>query len=63
MGNKNQLIVIGTIHSQHLTSKKYSLKVFSDIIKNLNPDVILAEIPPDRFLIANEQFQKTGKCL
>ena len=49
MGNKNQLIVIGTIHSQHLTSKKYSLKVFSDIIKNLNPDVILAEIPPDRF--------------
>ena len=34
--------------------------IFSDIIKNLNPDVILAEIPPDRFLIANEQFQKTG---
>ena len=61
MGNKNPLILIGTIHSQQLTSKKYSLKVFSDIIKNLNPDVILAEIPPDRFLIANEQFQKTGK--
>lgn len=61
MENKNELIVVGTIHSQHLNSKKYSLKVFSDIIKNLNPDVVLAEIPPDRFLIANEQFQKSGK--
>ena len=61
MENKNEVIVIGTIHSQHLRSEKYSLKVFSDIIKNLNPDVVLAEIPPDRFLLANEQFQKSGK--
>lgn len=61
MPTKNQVTVIGTIHSQHLSSKKYSLKVFSDIIKTLNPDVVLAEIPPDRFVIANEQFQKLGK--
>lgn len=61
MGNKNEVIVVGTIHSQHLSSKKYSLKVFSDIIENLNPDVVLAEIPPDRFLIADQQFQKSGK--
>ena len=61
MENKNEVIVVGTIHSQHLTSGKYSLKVFSDIIKNLNPDIVLAEIPPDRFLIANEQFQTSGK--
>ena len=61
MENKNQVIVIGTIHSQHLQSKEYSLKVFSDIIENLKPDVVLAEIPPDRFAIANEQFQKSGK--
>jgi len=61
MENKNQVIVIGTIHSKHLQSKEYSLKVFSDIIENLKPDVVLAEIPPDRFAIANEQFQKSGK--
>jgi hypothetical protein len=61
MDNKNEVIVVGTIHSQHLSSEKYSLKVFSDIIKNLNPDVVLAEIPTDRFLIADEQFQKSGK--
>ena len=61
METKNEVIVIGTIHSQHLQSKKYSLKVFSDIIKNLNPDVVLAEIPPDRFEIANNQFKKTGE--
>jgi len=54
MENKNQVIVIGTIHSQHLQSKEYSLKVFSDIIENLKPDVVLAEIPPDRFAIATE---------
>ena len=61
MKNKNEVIVVGTIHSQHLGSEKYSLKVFADIIKNLNPDVVLAEIPPDRFLIADEQFQRSGK--
>jgi hypothetical protein len=61
MPNKNQVTVIGTIHNQHLSSKKYSLKVFSDIIKTINPDVVLAEIPPDRFVIAKQQFQKLGK--
>lgn len=61
MGNRNEVIVVGTLHSQHLNSEKYSLGVFSDIIRNLNPDMVLAEIPPDRFRIADEQFQKSGK--
>jgi len=57
---KTEVIVLGTIHSQHLTSKEYSLKALETMIKTINPDYILAEMPPDRFEIAASQYAKTG---
>lgn len=58
--SRNEVIVLGTIHSQHKTAVEYSLTELKAIIKAINPDYILAEIPPDRFRIANKQFQETG---
>jgi hypothetical protein len=55
-----QVIILGTIHSQHKTSSDYGLAELEAIIRTINPDFILAEIPPDRFSIANKQFQETG---
>lgn len=57
----NEVIVIGTIHSQHKTSAGYSLETFKKMIEALKPDVVLAEIPPDRFEIATAQYNKHHK--
>ncbi len=57
---KNELIVLGTIHSQHKTTVGYGLSDLEAIVKTLNPDVILAEIPADRFKIAKKEFETTG---
>ena len=58
--NKNKIIVLGTIHSQHRTTVGYGLSDLKAMISTINPDVILAEIPPDRFKIAKKQFDETG---
>lgn len=58
---KNEVIVLGTIHSQHLTNPDYGLKELKAIIKNVNPDIVLAEMPPERFKLAKTQFEETGK--
>jgi hypothetical protein len=57
----NEVIVIGTIHSQHKSSKDYSLEIFRKMIEALKPDVVLAEVPPDRFEIATAQYNKHHK--
>ena len=53
----NEVIILGTIHSGHLTQKAYSLKVLKEIITTINPDTVLAEIPPDRFYIAQDEWK------
>lgn len=58
---KKEVIVLGTIHSQHLSNTEYSLQVLEDIVRNIDPQVILAEMPPDRFEIAKEEFNTSGK--
>ncbi len=56
---KNEVIVLGTIHSGHLKYEEYNLDVLRDLIKKINPDIILTEIPPDRFPTALKEFQET----
>ena len=53
---KNDVIVLGTIHGGHLTQEQYSLEVLENLIREINPDIILTEIPPDRFPIAEKEF-------
>lgn len=55
---KNEVLVLGTIHSGHLTKEIYNLEVLTNLIKAINPDIILTEIPPDRFPTAMQEFKE-----
>lgn len=55
---KNEVLVLGTIHSGHLTEYVFNIEKLTAIIKEINPDIILTEIPPNRFEAAMEGFKK-----
>ncbi len=44
----NEVVVVGTIHSGHRTSETYDLDLLRELVRAVDPDFILAEIPPDR---------------
>jgi len=56
----NQVVVLGMIHSGHTTSERYSIAQLREIIRRIDPDDVLCEIPPDRFPIAQREFRTTG---
>lgn len=56
-----RLYVLGTIHSNHLRSKAYSLDVLAEAFRRARPDLLLAEIPPDRIAEAYRSFRYDGK--
>ncbi len=60
-GKPNQVFVLGTLHGEHKKSKKYSLAILEKMIVSIKPDVVLAEIAPNRFEVAASQFKKEGK--
>lgn len=53
--------VIGAIHGQHRSSNDYSLDVLRRAIVRFDPDIILVELPPDRFAIASANFDQYGE--
>ena len=57
---KNEILVLGTIHSGHLTDPVYNVAYLKKLIKQIKPDIILTEIPPDRFAEAMSQFKQDG---
>lgn len=56
----NEVLVLGLIHGSHLTQEEFSTDVLRDMIKTIDPDIILAEIPPDRFEKAMTSYAETG---
>ena len=56
--HKNEVLVLGTIHSSHLTKATYSIEKLTKLIQEIQPDIILAEIPPDRYEAAVEGFKR-----
>ena len=56
---KNEVIVLGMIHRNHRTSERYGIEYLTNLIKEINPDYILTEIPPDRFPAAIKEYQET----
>jgi len=58
VNQKNEVLVLGTIHGGHLTDSLYNTVYLDRLIREINPDFILAEIPPDRFSDAVEGFKK-----
>ncbi len=57
----NQVLVLGTIHGGHETSERYDLKLLDAFIREVKPDYILAEIPPNRARAAMEGFLRDGR--
>ena len=55
-----KVYVLGTIHANHRDSDRYSLAVLERAVRQAAPDVILAEIPPDRIEQAIRSFRETG---
>lgn len=58
--NRNEVLVLGLIHGKHITEQEFSTDVLRDFIREIDPDIILAEIPPDRFSQAMQSFNETG---
>ena len=57
----NEVLVLGTIHGGHETSERYDLKLLDAFIREVKPDYILAEIPPNRARAAMEGFLRDGR--
>ncbi len=57
---RNEVIVVGTIHGEHRTSTRYSTRVLHDLLREMRPDYVLTEIPPNRFAAARDEFARTG---
>lgn len=55
---KNEVLILGTIHSGHLTDSIYNIEYLDKLIREINPDFILAEIPPDRMQTAMDGFMR-----
>lgn len=49
---------MGMIHSGHRTNPDYDIEVVKNLIREINPDYILTEIPPDRYPTARKEFDE-----
>jgi len=55
---KNEVLVLGAIHGGHLTDSVYNIDYLTKLIKEIEPDYILAEIPPDRMEAAISGYKR-----
>ncbi len=56
----NEVVVLGMIHAGHETSEMFSLEVVGDLVREIDPDYWLTEIPPNRWDRAWTEFQASG---
>ena len=56
----NEVVVLGVIHSGHNTSELFSLEIVRDLVREIDPDYWLTEIPPNRWERAWSEYQETG---
>ena len=59
--DRTRVYVLGTIHSNHRTSRRYSLDVLREAFRRSQLNRLLAEIPPDRIAEAYRGFEETGE--
>lgn len=55
---QNEVLVLGAIHSGHKTDSVYNTEYLEKLIREIKPDFILAEIPPDRMQAAIDGFKR-----
>ena len=53
--------MLGLIHSGHIESERFGLPVVEQLIRDIDPDYVLTEIPPDRLADAVKGFVETGE--
>ncbi len=58
--NRNEVLVLGLIHGSHLTEEEFSTEILRNMVIEIDPDIILTEIPPDRFEKAMTTYAETG---
>ncbi len=56
----NQVVVLGMIHDGHTTSEAFSLEVVRNLVREIDPDYWLTEIPPNRWERAWAEYQGSG---
>ena len=56
----NEVVVLGVIHSGHNTSDLFSLEIVRDLVREIDPDYWLVEIPPNRWERAWSEYQEAG---
>ena len=57
----NIVTVMGAVHGQHRRSESYSLAVLQAAIQKFDPDVIMVELPPERFAVASANYEQFGE--
>ncbi len=57
----NIVTIVGAIHGQHRRSETYSLAVLRAAIVKFDPDIIMVELPPERFAKASANYEKFGE--
>ena len=53
----NEVVVLGMIHGGHTTSEVFSLEVVRNLVREIDPDYWLTEIPPNRWERAWAEYQ------
>ena len=56
----SEVVVLGMIHDGHTTSEAFSLEVVRDLVREIDPDYWLTEIPPNRWDRARAEHLATG---
>lgn len=56
----NEVVVLGMIHDGHTTSDVFGLDVVRDLVRAIDPDYWLTEIPPNRWDRAWAEYQASG---
>ncbi len=57
----NIVTVVGAIHGQHRRNESYSLATLKAAIVKYDPDIVMVELPPERFAKAAANFEQFGE--
>ncbi len=60
VAGRTELILLGALHKAHLSSRAYSLALIERVLRQVDADVVLVEIPPDRFDGALAEVDRLG---
>jgi len=56
-----QVFVLGMLHGEHLTSERWGVDEVRDTVAAIDPDVVLTEIPPDRWERVAREWREHGE--